>query len=182
MASHARFGPTNRNRVMFGPPGYSYVYLVYGMYHCLNIVTEAPGFAAALLLRSVEPLEGEDLMRRAREERAVARVLRRQSAVDAAVRVEAARRRVAALPRPRLASGPGLVCDAFSIGQLESGVDMCDPAGSLHLEPAAPGDAPIEAALGPRIGLGATPEPWLGKPWRVWAAGNRAVSLMRAPR
>ena len=55
-ASHARMGPTPRNRVMFGPPGIAYVYLVYGMHHCLNVVTEAAARPAALLIRAVEPV------------------------------------------------------------------------------------------------------------------------------
>jgi DNA-3-methyladenine glycosylase len=180
-ASHARFGPTKRNGVMFGPPGHAYVYLVYGMYHCLNVVTQARGFAAALLVRSVEPLEGGDLMRRAREEWVVARPGHESSALGDTARAAAARRRVAALPLERLASGPGLVCAAFSIGRDENGLDLCDPTASLHLEPARPGD-PLEPAFGPRVGLGDTPEPWLSKPWRVWAAGNPAVSGPRARR
>jgi DNA-3-methyladenine glycosylase len=57
-ASHARFGPTPRSQVMFGPPGFAYVYLIYGTYHCLNLVTEAAGFPAAVLIRAVEPLAG----------------------------------------------------------------------------------------------------------------------------
>ena len=160
LASHARFGPTQRNGVMFGPPGRAYVYLVYGMYHCLNVVTEPAGFPAALLVRSVEPLEGVEFMRRAREEWLVARARRDGPAVERAIRAEAARRRAAALPLERLASGPGLVCVAFSIGRDENGLDLCDPAGSLHLEPARPGDPPLEPAFGPRVGLGETPEPW----------------------
>jgi DNA-3-methyladenine glycosylase len=56
-ASHARFGPTPRAAVMFGPPGHAYVYMVYGMHHCMNVVTGAAGFPAAVLLRSAEPIE-----------------------------------------------------------------------------------------------------------------------------
>ena len=181
-ASHARFGPTKRNGVMFGPPGYAYVYLVYGMYHCLNVVTEPRGFAAAVLVRSIEPLEGGDLMRRAREEWVVARAGRRSAADESTAGAAAARQRVASLPLARLASGPGLVCAAFSVERDENGADLCDPAASLHLEQARPGDSVLEPAFGPRVGLGATPEPWLGKPWRVWAAGNPAVSGPRTRR
>jgi DNA-3-methyladenine glycosylase len=57
-ASHAYRGPTPRTAPMFGPPGRSYVYFVYGMYHCLNIVTEMDGIAGAVLLRGAEPLAG----------------------------------------------------------------------------------------------------------------------------
>ncbi len=53
-ACHASKGLTPRTRVMFGPPGHAYVYLVYGMYHCLNIVTEKDGYPAAVLIRAVE--------------------------------------------------------------------------------------------------------------------------------
>lgn len=56
-ASHACRGPTKRAKVMFGPPGYSYVYLIYGMYNCLNIVAEPEGEAAAVLIRSISLLE-----------------------------------------------------------------------------------------------------------------------------
>lgn len=57
-ASHARFGPTPRAAVMFGPPGFAYVYLVYGMHHCMNVVTGEDGVASAVLLRAAEPLSG----------------------------------------------------------------------------------------------------------------------------
>jgi DNA-3-methyladenine glycosylase len=57
-ASHARAGPTPRAAVMFGPPGFAYVYLIYGTSHCMNVVTGPEGFPAAVLLRAGEPLEG----------------------------------------------------------------------------------------------------------------------------
>jgi DNA-3-methyladenine glycosylase len=59
-ASHAYRGPTPRTAPMFGPPGRSYVYFVYGMYHCLNVVTERDGVAGAVLVRGAEPLAGFD--------------------------------------------------------------------------------------------------------------------------
>ncbi|HEX9267850.1 MAG TPA: DNA-3-methyladenine glycosylase [Candidatus Limnocylindria bacterium] len=59
-ASHAYRGLTPRTAPMFGPPGRSYVYFVYGMYHCLNVVTESDGVAGAVLLRGAEPLTGFD--------------------------------------------------------------------------------------------------------------------------
>ena len=57
-ASHARSGPTGRAAVMFGPAGFAYVYLIYGIHHCLNLVTGPEGYPAAVLIRALEPLTG----------------------------------------------------------------------------------------------------------------------------
>ena len=99
-ASHASRGRTPRTSVMFGPAGFAYVYLIYGMHHCLNVVTEQEGYPAAVLIRAVEPSEGMALMQKERP------------APD--VR--------------RLTNGPGKLCQAFGIDRRLNGLDMCGEA------------------------------------------------------
>jgi DNA-3-methyladenine glycosylase len=163
-ASHARFGRTARNRPMYGPPGHAYVYLVYGMYDCLNIVAEPADHPAAILVRAVEPLEGLDSMRASR------------SALHAARRKTASR---AALRQPadhRLASGPGLVAAAFGIDVTWTGSDLCDPASPLRLERAPRHEpAPVVRAT-PRIGIAYAGAPWTEHAWRFVIEGHPSAS------
>ncbi len=174
-ACHARFGPTPRNRVMFGPPGRAYVYRVYGMYDCLNVVTEPEGAPAAVLVRAVEPLVGLEAMRRARVSVAAAR--HRWSPERAAREAV----RVAALRPERLAAGPGLVGAVLGLDPSWSGVDLCDPRSSLRLH-ARPPDAPEPlVASGPRVGVDYAGEPWRSVPWRLAVAGHPAVSRPPLP-
>jgi len=170
-ASHARFGETARNRVMFGPAGRAYVYLVYGMYDCLNVVTGPDGVAAALLIRALSPLDGTDSMRVDRVLRATTR--RRSLTPDQAA---AAARRIERLPVARLASGPGIAAAAFGLDTGWTGVDLCDPSSPLRLE-RAPAAEPVPIVVTTaRIGVDYAGEPWSTEPWRFVELGHASVS------
>ncbi len=170
-ASHARAGETPRNRVMFGPPGIAYVYLVYGMHDCLNVVTEHAGTPAALLIRAIAPLEGADRMRIDRILRATSR--RRDVTTEA---VAASADRLSRLPVDRLASGPGLVTAAFGIDTGWSGMDLCDTDSPLRLEERTETDpSPVVAATA-RIGIDHAGPTWAAKPWRFVEVGHPSVS------
>ena len=172
LASHARFGRTARNAVMYGPPGAAYVYLVYGMYDCLNIVTDAEGRPAAVLVRAVEPLEGLDAMRDARLEWWRSR---RKAGVEAAAEARE-RARLQAAPGAVLTRGPGLVAAGFGIDRSLTGLDLLEPSSPLRLEPAPADEAQPAVAATPRIGIGYAGEPWTDVPWRFVDTGSAAVS------
>jgi DNA-3-methyladenine glycosylase len=157
---------------MHGPPGIAYVYLVYGMYDCLNIVTEPAGRPAALLVRAVEPLEGIGAMRSARL--ASWRRRRKESPTGEAEAAEAAR--LDALPANRLASGPGLVAAAFGIDRTMTGLDLLDPSSPLRIEAHPPTEPRPAIETTPRIGIRFAGAPWTDVPWRFVVAGHPSVS------
>ena len=113
LASHSARGVTNRTRVIFGPPGHAYVYLIYGMYECLNIVAEPAGQPGCVLVRALEPVAGIEIMRQRRPAaRRIGRPGLRARQTDARLgdHARAQRRgpdaRPAGGPRARRRSGP----------------------------------------------------------------------------
>jgi len=139
--------PTERTAVMFGDPGYAYVYFTYGMHWMFNVVTGRVGQANAVLIRALEPDEGWDVIAGRRNGR----------------------------PPIEWTNGPAKLAQALAIDKSQNGANLCQPDGVIWLEHARPVD-PDEIATGPRIGLGKTPEPWLSMPWRYWVKGNQYVS------
>ena len=103
-ACHAARGKTPRNAIMYGPPGYAYIYFIYGMYYCLNVVTESEGFPAAVLIRALEPLEGIATMQHLRGQKKLT----------------------------QLTSGPGKLCQALQLTRKENGLDLCE-SGKLFI-------------------------------------------------
>lgn len=131
-ASHSFRGRTPRNAVMFGPPGRLYVYLIYGIHLCANVVVGGEGEGSAVLIRALEPLEGVELM-----------IERRRSDEPTA-----------------LASGPGKLCQALGVRRDHDGMDLFADSSQIRLSaPARSEDRPISS--GPRIGISkAVDLPW----------------------
>jgi DNA-3-methyladenine glycosylase len=123
LASHSARGVTQRTRVIFGPPGHAYVYFIYGMYECLNLVAESEGKPGCVLIRALEPVAGISLMRERR---------------PATRRVEA------------LASGPGKLTLAMGITRELNGADVTRGALVVR-EPVE--RSPFEVVVTPRIGI-----------------------------
>ena len=123
-ACHANRGPTARNASMFLAAGHAYVYLIYGVHHCFNVVTGPRGVGEAVLVRALEPLTGLDLMR--------------------------ARRGVT---RDRdLCSGPGKLACAMGLGPDQDGASLRE--GALLLCPPERGWRATTIEVGPRVGIG----------------------------
>ena len=145
-AAHAFAGKTARNAVLFGPPGFAYVYFIYGMHFCLNISCEPEGQSGSLLLRALEPVEGLATMARLRG-----------LAPDANPRL--------------LTSGPGRLCEALGITrETHNGIDVTSRRSGLHVED--DGFPPGNIAELPRVGIRKAAD----RPLRFVIAGNRFVS------
>ena len=151
-ACHAAPGPTRRNEPLYGAPGHAYVYLNYGIHCLVNVVTEAQGSPAAVLVRALTPLEGIDIMRR-----------RRARAMKGRRRLSAA-----ALADDDLCRGPGNVTMAMGITLAENRVDLS--GDRLFVEDRDIHAGPI--VWGPRIGI----RVGVDRPWRAYAKGCPAVS------
>jgi DNA-3-methyladenine glycosylase len=147
-ASHSAAGNTARTAVLFGPPGYAYVYFIYGNHYCLNVSCEPEGKAGGVLFRGLEPLAGIEEMARARD-----------------IELHGPR------DLPRLTSGPGRLAEAFGITRArDNGSDLTSPQSGLWI-----GDDGFPAGkieITPRIGISKAADRRL----RYILAGNPFVS------
>ena len=142
LACHCRAGRTPRTQVMFGPAGFAFVYLTYGMHWMFNCVTEEEGLSAAVLIRAIQADEGLD-------------------------QIEVRRGKQ---PRKHWTDGPGKICQALNIFKDHNGLDLSAPGSEVFIEAAEP--FPDSAVtMTPRVGLNTVPEPWFSKPWRYVVEG-----------
>jgi len=151
-AAHAAVGLTERNRVLFGPPGFAYVYFIYGNHYCLNVSCMPEGRAGSVLFRALEPIAGIPEMQQARglEAKPGARTQR------------------------LLTSGPGRLAEAFGITRVrDNGKDMTNDESDLII--AADGYRPQKILATARIGVTKAAD----MPLRLFIAGNEFVSVRR---
>jgi DNA-3-methyladenine glycosylase len=151
-ASHASKGRTARTEVMFGPPGHAYIYLIYGVYYMLNLVTEFKDFPAAILIRALEPQEGLEVIQ----------ANRRSPPGDGWPRLA------------QLANGPGKLCQALAIDKTFHGWDLT-LGKNLWLE-AAQAVPDSAVTTGPRVGIDYAQPADRAAPWRFWIRDNPFVS------
>ena len=150
-ACHAyNYRRTPRTETLFMAPGHAYIYLIYGMYHCLNFVTEPEGEPAAVLVRGLEPAAGVEAMARLRYGDAPMNAYRRKNFLN----------------------GPGKCCRALALTRQENGLDLtgdtlflCDSPEDIGLPPAPP--AKYALRTGKRIGIDYAEEA-VDFPWRFW--------------
>ncbi len=153
-AAHAAAGNTARTSVLFGPPGYAYVYFIYGNHYCLNVSCEREGKAGAVLFRALEPLLGTEAMARAR-----------------GITLQGPRDLL------RLTSGPGRLAEAFGITRArDNGRDLTSPNSGLWI--AEDGFRATRIQITPRIGISKA----IDRPLRYILAGNPFVSGPRPPK
>ncbi len=147
-AAHAAAGNTARTSVLFGPPGYAYVYFIYGNHYCLNVSCEREGKAGSVLFRALDPLTGI-------AEMAGARKLTLRGPYDL----------------PKLTSGPGRLAQAFGITRTrDNGCDLTSPSSSLWI--GEDSFRPRNIQITPRIGIRKAAD----HPLRYFLAGNPFVS------
>jgi len=137
LACHARAGKTNRTRVMYGPPGYAYIYFNYGIHWLLNIVTEEKDFPAAVLIRAIKPTEGLEIIANRRK----------------------------GIPRSQWTNGPAKICQALNLDNNFNGTDICAPESVLFVEEGQKIQENA-IAIKSRVGIQSVPEPWKSIPWR----------------
>jgi DNA-3-methyladenine glycosylase len=147
-ACHAAPGPTARNAPLYGPPGVAYVYLNYGIHYLVNAVTEPEGSPAAVLIRALEPLDGEPLMRRRR--------------------ARGTGRRAGDIVQADLCRGPGNLTRALGISLRQNRFDLT--AGRLRIEDRRLPSRPV--AWSRRIGINVG----VDQEWRCYAADSPAIS------
>lgn len=168
---------SERTAVMYDTPGKAYIFAIYGMYWCCNVVAGPGRKPEAVLLRALQPIEGLDLMRARRSRRAQLHGSATKSAEEG---IPSSLAKARTLADRQLTSGPGRLCQAMGIDRRCYGLALFDSASPLRLYAPKEPLAAAAIATGPRIGV-AYAGAWAAKPWRFWIKGNPYVSASKAP-